>query len=231
MNLQSPMTADIDMHDAPSAGPHSHKSFKRKYKKMHARFQDVHGDEDDLKKQLQKARVLARRVAQENAHLLDLLLDLNELGDTPQRITLPPPLESTPEPSDHIPTSPASTPRHLRDLSPFDDYITETPQTDPAPTTGGPILVVKQHLAGQDSRGVSPVDDYDPTPVKKSTKKASGTPATGVDRRKSVKRKIIEGVGAGAGYSPEPEEREGAAGTSASGRKRKKSVRALEADV
>ncbi|OLL22049.1 Delta(3,5)-Delta(2,4)-dienoyl-CoA isomerase, mitochondrial [Neolecta irregularis DAH-3] len=110
-------------------------SFRKKYHKMRMRFDIAIKDAEELQKQVISAKALAKRIAQENAHLLDLLVDTNDKLHTSseQYYDVGSPRASTPEnfgrpkteftllppgPDDEL-ASNASTPRYLRQLSPF----------------------------------------------------------------------------------------------------------------
>ncbi|KAF8458127.1 IEC3 subunit of the Ino80 complex, chromatin re-modelling-domain-containing protein [Terfezia claveryi] len=73
--------------DASSSGGgahHSHKSFKRKYRKLKLRFDAVMKQSDDLFRKDIIATAQVKRITEENVRLLDLLLDLNSSYHLPR---------------------------------------------------------------------------------------------------------------------------------------------------
>ncbi|KAF8430306.1 IEC3 subunit of the Ino80 complex, chromatin re-modelling-domain-containing protein [Tirmania nivea] len=63
---------------------HSHKSFKRKYRKLKLRFDAVMKQSDDLFRKDIIATAQVKRITEENVRLLDLLLDLNSTPHLPR---------------------------------------------------------------------------------------------------------------------------------------------------
>ncbi|TGZ84327.1 hypothetical protein EX30DRAFT_338858 [Ascodesmis nigricans] len=76
------MSADHSHHhSAPTTGSAAHqKSFKRKYRKLRHKFKDVMKQSDELFRQEQLSASALRRMQEENTRILDLLVDLNEIG-------------------------------------------------------------------------------------------------------------------------------------------------------
>ncbi|PBP16459.1 hypothetical protein BUE80_DR012839 [Diplocarpon rosae] len=70
------------MHNLTDAKP-VYKSFKKKYRKMKVKFDEVMRESNDLYVEEQRANSTVKRLAQENDQILDLLLEMNNSGQLP----------------------------------------------------------------------------------------------------------------------------------------------------
>ncbi|KAJ9619848.1 hypothetical protein H2203_008119 [Taxawa tesnikishii (nom. ined.)] len=70
---------------APDLKP-KYKSWRKKYRKMKFKFEDVMKDSNNLYKEEKKLEALSKRLQEQNDQLLDLLLDLNSNLHIPQEL-------------------------------------------------------------------------------------------------------------------------------------------------
>ncbi|KAF2020967.1 hypothetical protein BU24DRAFT_446085 [Aaosphaeria arxii CBS 175.79] len=96
MASEASVPADTQLPEAPLADhdasrsapkpPASKHSWRRKYRKMRAKFEDTMNTSNTLIKDEHRARATARRLQEQNDQILDLLLDMNENARLPANL-------------------------------------------------------------------------------------------------------------------------------------------------